>query len=319
MLTVGSLVLRRVFTLIPLMLGVILFIFIVLSLSPNGAALTLLGDSATPDQIAAFNRAHGLDQPMLVQYITFIGQLLQGNLGDTYSLNQPISAIITQSLPITLQLTALAVLGAIIVALVLGTTGALFRDRWPDQVTRVISIAGIAMPSFWLAILLIQRLSTIGGGPFPSGRYVSPSVSFSGWLLSMTLPAIALAVPVGCSLARIVRTSMVEELDRDYVRTAIGAGVHPTIVITRNVMRNALVTPLTALGLQIGYLIGGAIIIEAIFSLPGMGTQLMSAVQQNDVGLVRGLVITIALGFIVVNLIVDILYFIVNPRLRGAH
>jgi peptide/nickel transport system permease protein len=301
------------------MLGVILFIFIVLALSPSSAAIAVLGDAATHAQIIAFNHQHGLDQPLLVRYVAFLGQLLHGDLGTTYTLNQSISSIIAQALPVTLQLTAFGVVGAIVTAVILGTIGALFRDRWPDQLARVISITGIAMPSFWLAILLIQRFSTIGGGTLPSGRYVSPSVSVSQWFLSMILPSIALAVPVGCALARVVRTSLVEELDRDYVRTAIGGGVHPAIVICRNVMRNALVTPLTALGLQIGYLIGGALIVEAVFSLPGMGTQIMSAVQQDDVGLIRGLVIVIALGFIIVNLIVDILYFVLNPRLRGAH
>ncbi len=319
MRSVADLILRRLATLIPLMLGVILFIFIVLALAPNSAAVYALGDSATPAQIAAFNHAHGLDRALPVRYVSFLGDLVHGNLGSTYTLNQSVASIIKQALPVTVQLTLLGVAGAIVIALVLGCIGALYRDRWPDQLTRVISIAGIAMPSFWLAILLIQRFSTIGGGPFPSGHYVAPADSLSQWLMSMTLPALALAVPVGCALARIVRTSMVEELDRDYVRTAVGAGLPPTVVIGRNVLRNALITPLTALGLQIGYLIGGAVIIEAIFSLPGMGTQIMTAVQQDDIGLARGVVITIALGFIIVNLIVDVLYLILNPRLRGAH
>ncbi|MGH3584742.1 MAG: ABC transporter permease [Pseudonocardia sp.] len=313
-----DLILRRMVTLVPLMLGVILFIFVVLALSPTSAAIFVLGDSATPEQIAAFDRAHGLDQPLPVRYVQFLGELVRGDLGTTYSLSEPVASIIARVLTVTLQLTTLAVLLAIVIALGLGGIGALYRDRWPDQLTRVFSIAGIAMPSFWLAILLIQRFSTIGGGPFPSGRYTSPDDSIPDWLLSMTLPTVALAVPVGCALARVVRTSMVEELDKDYVRTAVGAGLPPGVVIGRNVLRNALVTPLTALGLQIGYLIGGAMIIEAIFSLPGMGTQIKTAVEQNDVGLARGLVITIALGFIVVNLVVDILYLIVNPRLRGA-
>lgn len=316
---VAGMTLRRLLTLIPLMLGIILFIFVVLALSPNNAALTVLGNSASPAQIAAFDHTHGLDQPLLVRYFHYIVGLLHGDLGTTFSLNQPIGSIIGNALPVTIQLTLLGVAGAIVVALVLGITGALYRNRWPDQLTRVLSITGIAIPPFWLAILLIQRLSTIGGGPFPSGHYVAPADSLSGWFLSMVLPALSLAVPVGCSLARIVRTSMVEELDKDYVRTAVGAGLPPVVVIGRNVLRNALVTPLTVLGLQIGYLIGGAVIIEAIFSLPGMGTQIMSAVQQNDVGLARGVVITIALGFVVVNLIVDILYLIANPRLRGTH
>jgi peptide/nickel transport system permease protein len=314
-----TLILRRLLTLIPLMLGIILFIFVILALSPNSAAIAALGDSASPAQIAAFNHAHGLDRALPVRYASFLGKLLHGDLGTTYALNKPISDIIGNALPVTVQLTVLGVAGAIVVALALGVAGALYRDRWPDHLTRLLSMAGIAIPSFWLAILLIQRLSTVGGGPFPSGRYVNPDTSPSQWIMSMTLPAIALAVPVGCSLARVVRTSMVEELDRDYVRTAIGAGLPPRVVIGRNVLRNALITPLTALGLQIGYLIGGAVIIEAIFSLPGMGTQIMSAVEQNDAGLARGVVIVIALGFVVVNLVVDILYLVVNPRLRAAH
>ncbi|MEU4690410.1 ABC transporter permease [Actinoplanes sp. NPDC023714] len=314
-----GIVLRRLAALIPLMLGIILFIFLVMALSPNDAALSVLGDQATPEQIAAFNAANGLDQPLLIRYADYLWSLLQGDLGQTFSLNAPISGIITAALPVTLQLTALGVGLAVVLALVLGITGALYRDRWPDQVTRLVSMAGISIPSFWLAILLIQQLSTIGGGSLPSGHYVAPSESVSGWFQHLILPAIALAVPTGCALARVVRTSMVEELDRDYVRTAIGAGLPPMVVVGRNVLRNALLTPLTVLGLQVGYLIGGAVIIEAIFTLPGMGTQIMSAVQQNDIGLARGLVITIALGFVVVNLVVDLLYLAANPRMRGAH
>jgi peptide/nickel transport system permease protein len=319
MRAVASLILRRLLTLIPLMLGVILFIFVVLALSPNSAAVAALGENASEAQIQAFNAEHGLDRALPVRYVSYLGDLLHGDLGTTYAVSQPISGIISKALPVTLQLTALGLVGAVVVALVLGSIGAFYRDRWPDQLTRALSIAGIAIPSFWLAMLLIQRLSTIGGGPFPSGRYVPPSESLSDWFLSMVLPALALAVPVGCSLARVVRTSMVEELDRDYVRTAVGAGLPPVVVVGRNVLRNALVTPLTALGLQAGYLIGGAVVIEAIFSLPGMGTQIMSAVEQNDTGLARGVVITVALGFVVINLVVDLLYLIVNPRLRGAH
>ncbi|WP_078849938.1 ABC transporter permease [Streptomyces sp. NRRL F-5126] len=318
MRTVASMMLRRLLTMIPLMLAIILFIFLVMALSPNNAALSVLGNQATHAQIAAFDHAHGLDRPLLVRYVVYLGALLHGDMGATFSLDQPIAGIIGQALPVTIQLTALGVAGAVVLALVLGIVGALYRDRWPDQLTRVISVAGIAVPSFWLAILMIQNFSAIGGGPFPSGHYVNPDDSLSDWLRHMVMPAIALAVPVGCALARVVRTSMVEELDRDYVRTAIGAGLPPLVVIGRNVLRNALITPLTVLGLQIGYLIGGAVIIEAIFTLPGMGTQIMSAVQQNDVGLARGLVITIAVGFAVVNLVVDVLYLIVNPRLRGA-
>lgn len=319
MRAVLAMVLRRLLTLIPLMLGTILFIFIIMALSPNSAAISALGNNATQAQIAAFDHAHGLDRPLIVRYVDYIGALLHGDWGTTFSLNQPIGSIIGAALPVTIQLTVLGVAGALVVALALGITGALYRDRWPDQIVRFVSMAGIAIPTFWLAIVLIQNLSQIGGGPFPSGRYVAPGVSPSEWFMSMVLPAASLAVPVGCSLARVVRTSMVEELDKDYVRTAYGAGLPPAVVLGRNVLRNALITPLTVLGMQIGYLIGGAVITETIFSLPGMGTQIMSAVQQNDVALARGVVVVIAFGFVLVNLTVDVLYLIANPRLRGAH
>lgn len=319
MRTVLGMIVRRLLTLIPLMLALIMFVFIILALSPNNAAISVLGNQASPAQIAAYNHAHGLDQPLPIRYWHYITGLAHGDWGTTSSLNQSIGSIIAKALPVTIELTALGVAGAVVIALLLGIVGALHRDRVLDHATRLLSMAGIAIPSFWLAILLIQRLSAIGGGPFPSGRFVPFSESPSQWFMSMVLPAISLAVPVGCALARVVRTSMVEELDRDYVRTATGAGLPPVVVVGRNVLRNALITPLTVLGLQIGYLIGGAVIIETIFSLPGMGTQIMSAVQQNDVALAKGLVVTIALGFVVVNLVVDILYLIANPRLRGAH
>lgn len=318
MQVVVGLVARRLLTLVPLMLGIILFAFMVMALSPNNSARAVLGDRATPAQVAAFEHEHGLDEPLPVQYVDYVGNLLHGDLGETFSLNQPIGRIIGDALPVTMQLTALAVMIAVAVALVLGITGALFRDRWPDQLTRLISMAGIALPSFWLAILLIQNFSTLGGGPFPTGHYVRPSESIGDWLRHLALPAIATALPVGCALARVVRTSMVEELDKDYVRTAIGAGLPPIVVVGRNVLRNALMTPLTVLGLQVGYLIGGAVVIETIFVLPGMGTQIQSAVLQNDVGLARGIVITIGLWFVVVNLVVDVLYLLANPRLRGG-
>ncbi|WP_300682867.1 ABC transporter permease [Nocardioides sp.] len=309
---------RRLLTLIPLALGITLFVFIVLQFSPYDPALSALGDQASAAQIHAFKDAHGLNDPLPLRYVHFVNDLLHGNLGSTFPPAVPVIDKIGTALPLTLQLTAFGIIGALVIGLVLGIVAALYRDRWPDQIIRFISMAGIAMPSFWLALLLIQYLA-VEHQIFPNGGYVNPSDSFSGWIESLTLPAIALAIPVGCSLARIVRTSMVEELDRDYVRTATGAGLPPMVVVGRNVLRNALVNPLTVLGVRIGYLIGGTVIIEAIFSLPGMGSLIMTAVRNNDTALAQGAVLTIALGFVVVNLIVDILYYFANPRLRGGH
>ena len=208
-----------------------------------------------------------------------------------------------------------------VLALVLGVTAALFRDRWPDQLIRVLSIASLATPSFWLAILLIQWLSTVPGGAglFPAvvSQWVPLSENPGIWLNNISLPAFALAVPVAGSLTRVVRTSMVEELDRDYVRTAIGAGIPKSVVVARNVLRNARITPITVLGLRVGYLMGGAVIIEIIFNIQAMGQLILDGVTRNDVYLVQGVTLTVAIAFIVVNILVDLLYVLVNPRIRS--
>lgn len=318
MLQVMGMVVRRLLTLIPLLLGIALFVFVIMRLSPVNSAVAALGDNASQAQIDQFEQAHGLDKPAPVQFVQFVKDALTGDLGTTLSLNKSVGTLVSQALPLTLQLTLLGVLLALVMALVMGITAALFRDRWPDQLIRIVSMAGISIPSFWLALLLIQQLS-ISWGWLPNAGYTNPGDSMSGFLKSMAMPAIALAVPVGCSLARIVRTAMVEELDKDYVRTAYGSGLPPRVVVGRNVLRNALVNPLTVLGLRVGYLLGGTIIIEAIFQMPGMGTLVMQAVQTNDTALAQGTILVIAVCFVIVNLIVDVLYLIANPRLRGGH
>lgn len=308
------LALRRIAMMPVMILGIALLVFVVLQFSPVDPAFNALGESATPEARAAFAAANGLDDPLPLRYVDFIGQLLHGDLGVTVPPSQPVSARIAAAFPLTLQLTVLGLLLAVTLAVVLGVVGAVYRDRWPDQVFRVLSMAGVAIPSFWLGVLLIQQFA-LNMPLFPTGGYTNPADSFSGWLTTMALPAISLAVPVAASLARLVRTSMVTELDRDYVRTARGNGLPPFLVI-RSVLRNALVTPLTVLGVKVGYLLSGAVVIEAIFDLPGMGKLILEGVSGGDIGLVQGTVLTIAIAFLVVNVIVDLLCLLVNPRIR---
>ncbi|AXB42272.1 ABC transporter permease [Amycolatopsis albispora] len=307
----------RVLALVPLLLGVILFVFIVMRFSPTDPALAAFeGANVSQEQLEAFREANGLNDPLPLQYVHFVWQLLQGDFGTSVITKQPVGETITTALPLTVQLTLMGLVIALVVALVLGITSALFRDRWPDQLIRLVSLAGVAAPAFWVALLLVQWLA-VGEGLFPTSGYVSMNDSFSGWLNSMALPAIALAMPVAAQLTRIIRTSMVEELDKDYVRTARGGGLPPVVVVGRNVLRNALVNPLTVLGLRVGYLLGGAVVIETMFALPGMGQNMIQAVKDGDTAKVQGFVITIALGFVLVNLIVDLLYLLANPRLRS--
>ncbi|MFC4059607.1 ABC transporter permease [Planomonospora corallina] len=305
---------RRLVSLPFMLLGITLLVFVVLQFSPNDPAYNALGESASPEARAAYAAEHGLDDPLPLRYARFLGQLAQGDLGYTAPPAAPVADRIATAFPLTVQLTLLGLVLAVAGALLLGVTGALFRDRWPDQLSRVLSIAGVAIPSFWLGILLIQEFA-LGLELLPTGGYVNPADSVSGWLRSLVLPAVAIAVPVAASLARLVRTSMVEELDRDYVRTATGNGL-PRWIVVRGALRNALITPLTVLGLRVGYLLSGAVIVETIFDLPGMGKLILDGVTNGDVSLVQGSVLTIALTFLLVNLVVDLLYLVVNPRIR---
>ncbi|GAA4700339.1 ABC transporter permease [Phytohabitans rumicis] len=318
MAVIARMLARRILILIPLLLGVILFVFIVMRFSNNKPEYAYFqGTNPTQEQIQQFREENGLTDPLPVRYVGFVGDLLQGDMGTSVLTKAPVLDSVLTALPLTMQLTFLGLGIAVVTSLLLGITAAIFRDRWPDQLIRVVSLGGVAAPGFWLALLMIQWLA-VEQGWFPTGGYINPADSFTGWLRSMTLPALALSLPVAAQLTRIVRTSMVEELDKDYVRTAIGSGLPPIVVVGRNVLRNALINPLTVLGLRVGYLLGGAVVIETIFALPGMGKLMIDGVTNGDPAVVQGVVLTIATGFVIVNLAVDILYLLVNPRLRSA-
>ena len=307
---------RRLVALPIMVVGVSFLVFFIMSLSPIDPAYSALGETATPEALEEYRVQHGLNDPFLVQYGRYLWNMLHGDLG-TYGVgtSNHVSDLVAQALPVTLQLTFLGLLFAVLLSFPLGVLAALYRDRWPDQVIRVFSVIGIGTPSFWLAALMV--LGFVGTLPV-SGPLPALTEDPSGWFLRMLLPSIALAVPVVGQMTRVVRTSMVEELDRDYVRTAIGGGIPKRIVVARNVLRNALITPVTVLGLRIGYLMGGAVVIEIIFSIDGMGKVLLKGIQENWVTLVQGGALVVAIAFIVVNIIVDMLYLLINPRIRSV-
>lgn len=318
MVTVLRILARRIVLLVPLMLGIVLFVFLVMRFSDvDPASAFFQGANPTPRQLHDFRVQNGLLDPLPVRYVHFVGALLHGDMGTSALTRAPVLQQVTTALPLTLQLTFLGLGIAIVLSLLGGVTAAIYRDRLPDQFIRIVSLTGVAAPGFWLALLMIQYLA-VDLGWFPTGGYINPADSLTGWLRTMALPALALSLPVAAQLTRIVRTSVVEELDKDYVRTAIGSGLPPRVVVGRNVLRNALINPLTVLGLRVGYLLGGAVVIETIFSLPGMGKLMIDAVQNGDPAVVQGVVLTTATGFVVVNLVIDILYLLVNPRLRDA-
>lgn len=309
---------RRLLQLPLMILGITFLVFFVMSFSPVDPARNALGETASPEALEAYRESHGLNLPLLVRYVNFLLGMLQGNLGTYSARSLPVIDEVVRAFPVTLALTFLGLIIAVIVAFLIGILAAVYRDRWPDQVIRIFGVAALSTPSFWLAILLIQ-LFTLGlnilpaSGPLPD-FWADPS----GWLSRMTLPAVALAVPVIGQLSRVVRTSMVEELDRDYVRTALGAGIPRVVVVGRNVLRNALITPVTVLGLRIGYLLGGAVVIEIIFAIPGMGTLILNGVTNNEPNLVQGVTLAVSLAFVIINIIVDLLYVLINPRIRAV-
>ncbi|MBO4255270.1 ABC transporter permease [Streptomyces griseorubiginosus] len=318
MIAVLRILVRRVALLVPLMLGVVLFVFLVMRFSDvDPASAFFQGSNPTARQLHDFRERNGLLDPLPVRYVHFVGGLLHGDLGTSALTRAPVRDQVATALPLTLQLTFLGLAIAVVLSLLGGVTAAVHRDRLPDQIIRVVSLIGVAAPAYWLALLMIQYLA-VDRGWFPTGGYINPADSLTGWLRTMTLPALALSLPVAAQLTRIVRTSVVEELDKDYVRTAIGSGLPPRVVVGRNVLRNALVNPLTVLGLRVGYLLGGAVVIETIFALPGMGKLMIDAVQNGDPAVVQGVVLTTATGFVVVNLVIDVLYLLLNPRLREA-
>ncbi len=309
------LIINRIVWLPVMILGVTILVFFIMSLSPIDPAYSVLGENATEAQAMAYREEHGLNDPIFVQYWNFLVGMVQGDLGTYGASNMSVMQRVMEALPVTLQLTFMGLIFGVVVALILGVISALYRDKWPDQIIRIFSIACIATPSFWLAVLLILAFQ----GTLPaSGKLPDFFVDPNGWFMRMLLPSISLGVPVAGQLTRVVRTSMVEELDRDYVRTALGAGIPKGVVVARNVLRNALITPVTVLGLRIGYLIGGAVIIEVIFNLPGMGMAIVTGIQNNYLYLVQGVVLTVAVAFIIINIIVDMLYILIDPRIRSV-
>ena len=294
---------RRLVALPIMALGVTILVFVLMSFSHVDPAYNALGESATPEAVAQYHEEHGLDDPLLVRYGRYMGGLVHGDLGTYGAANYSVGERISRALPVTMQLTFIGLIIGAIVSFLLGVLAALYRDRWPDQVIRVISIAGIATPSFWLAVLLILLFSSYMHALPASGALPAFTSNPGGYFARMLMPCIALAFPLTGQMTRIVRT-------------AKGGGLPQSVIVGRNVLRNALITPVTTLGMKIGYLMGGAVVIEVIFNLPGMGTAILEGIQGNETNLVQGVVIVVALSFIVINIVVDMLYILINPRIR---
>lgn len=310
--SVGRLVMRRLLLTPVILLGVATAVFLLFELSPKDPALAALGIQADAADRAQFAAQHGLDDPVLVRFGRFIADTLTLNLGDSIIRPEPVTDLIQTAFPVTLQLMLLATLFAVLSSLTLGIVAAQFEGRLVDRLISGFAATLQASPPFWTGLLFIQ-LFAVGLGVLPAGGYTPLEAGFSYWFSSLVGPAVVLSLPFSAAMTRVIRASIADELTKDYVRTATGAGLPQSKLLFVNVLRNALTTPVTVLGVYIGTLMSGAVVVEVVFNLPGLGSLLMSGVA-GDLAIVRGVALIGAASFVLVNLLVDIAYLFLNPR-----
>ncbi|MPZ71614.1 MAG: ABC transporter permease subunit [Nitriliruptorales bacterium] len=311
----ASYVVRRVAQALVVLLGVSVVVFALVHLVPGDPIRVSMGTRFNPDAYEALRARAGFDLPLPVQYGRYLANAAAGDLGVSFRSGDPVTTTLLGRLPATLSLAGSALLVALLIAVPLGIFSAIRSGSKLDYVATVFSQAGISLPDFWMAILLILLFSGVLGWLPPSG-YVSPLADPIGWLSHLVLPAITVGVVSGSILTRFVRSSVLESLGEDYTRTARSKGLHERTVVTRHVLRNALVPIITVTGLQLAYLLGGVIIVEVIFAWPGLGQLALLAVQSRDYPVLQGTVLLVAVVFLLINLIVDLLYAAADPRIR---
>ena len=309
--------LRRLAGLVVTLLATALIVFVVLEILPGDPAAVMMGINATPDQVAAIRADYGLDRPAVERFFTWIAGLATGDLGLSYTYRVPISSLIAERAQVTIPLALMAVLLSSCIGIPLGVIAAARANTRTDAAVMAASQIGLAVPNFWFGILLVLLFSVTLGW-FPSGGFPGWGAGFGVALQSLILPAIALALPQSAILARLTRSSVLEALQEDFVRTARAKGLTWRQTMLRHVVRNAMTPVITILGLQFSILVAGAIVIENVFSLPGLGRLMFQAIAQHDIILVKDLVVLFAGLVVVMNFLVDIAYGWIDPRLRRA-
>jgi peptide/nickel transport system permease protein len=289
--------------------------FAIIWLVPGDPTAAFLDTSATPEQVERLRRELGLDQPVIVQMLDWYGRILHGDLGHSILLNRSVTAAILERLPVTLSLAGIALVLALLIGVLAGIVAAVNHNRWPDQVVMTAALIGLSVPDFWLGIMLILLLA-VKLGLFPTGGYVPLSEDPLGWLASIFMPAMTLAVIQVGFIARMTRASMLEVLNQDFIRTAEAKGLKLTEIMLRHGLPNALVPVLTVAGIVAGALLGGAVIIEQVFSIPGVGRLIIGGILSRDYPVIQGGLLLLAVIYLAVNLAVDILYAAVDPRVR---
>lgn len=308
-------VLKRLVSMAPVLLLVSVVIFSIIHLTPGDRVLVMLGEEASPEARDALRRELGLDQPLPIQYAAWLARVLRGDLGRSIRTHQPVSEAILQRLPVTIELSALAMLVSLSIALPAGIVAVVRRNSRADVISTVFSLLGVSMPNFLLAVLLIFVLSLQLRWLPPIG-YVNPLQDIGANLKGMIMPALALGTALAAVVARLTRSSLLEVLSQDYIRTAWAKGLREGLIIQRHAMKNSLIPVVTVVGLQLGNLLGSAIVTETIFALPGVGRLVIDSIFQRDFPLVQAVVLYLSLIFLMVNLLVDLVYAYRDPWIR---
>jgi peptide/nickel transport system permease protein len=309
--------LGRFLAAIPVLLGVSLFTFMLVRLVPGDPIQIMLGTEVQGNRAEEIRRLYGLDRPWPAQYIEWLGQAVQGNLGSSLRTGLPVNESIMVRLPVTLELTLLALIIGLVIGVPLAIVAAQARGKFTDAFVSALVLFGISMPGFWLATLLVLIFSLylrwfppIGFVPFTENPVEN--------LRRMTLPALSLGVAFGATTMRFTRSSLLEVFNQDYIRTARAKGLRDRLVTYRHALKNALIPVVTVTGIQVGRLLGGTVIIEQIFALPGIGRYIFDAISTRDYPIIQGTVLFFTFVFILVNLMVDVLYGIIDPRIKFA-
>jgi len=312
----SSYLLRRLATIVPTLILVSMLVFGLQQLLPGDPAIVLAGEDRDPAAVEYLREKLHLDKPLPVRYAYWIGGVLRGDLGESLRVQKPVVELVLEKLPVTLQLASMAILIAILIGVTAGVISAVKKDTAWDYAANVFALWGLSTPNFWLGILMIL-LFAVQLGWLPASGYVSPFEDLKGNLAAMIMPAFVLGNSFAAVLMRHTRSAMLQVLSADYVRTARAKGLAERVVILKHALRNALIPVITLGALGFGELLGGTVLTETVFTIPGFGKLVVDAVFNRDYAVVQGVVLFTASAYILLNLLADLAYFLVNPRMRG--
>lgn len=306
-------IIKKLLSIIPLLLVISIVLFILINALPGDATMSLIGETADEEYVAQLREKMGLDKPVLLRYFSWLGDILHGDMGESLISSETVSEKIQMRLPITMEITLVSMLISVLIALPLGVLSAVKRGSWADTCGSVVSMLGVAMPSFWLGLLLVMYFA-VNKGWLPASGFVSFSQNPVKNIRCIILPCLSIGFGFAATVMRQTRSSLLEVLQQDYIMTAQAKGLRERGVIWKHAMRNALIPVLTVTAMQVGRLIGGAVVTEAVFAIPGMGSAIVSSILNRDYPVAMGMIMVVATIVVLINTFVDVLYILIDPR-----